>query len=208
LIEAFLHGFILAIGLILPLGAQNVFVLNQGASQPTFIKSLPVVITAGLSDTALIVIAVLGLSVIVFEIPWIVGAVYLIGFVFLIFMGWRIWQDSSELRSDYDKANIWKQVTFALSASLLNPHALLDTIGVIGTGSLIYHGSAKWSYMLACVLVSWLWFVTLALAGRYLKAVDATGRFIRVLNRVSALMIWSVASYFCWKIIQLCLGRN
>jgi L-lysine exporter family protein LysE/ArgO len=203
LVEAFFHGFILAIGLILPLGAQNVFVFNQGAIQPTFLKALPVIITAGLCDTALVVVAVLGLSVVVFEIPWIVMVIYIIGFMFLIFMGWRIWQDSSEVKNDHGEAGVGKQITFALSVSLLNPHALLDTIGVIGTGSLIYHGSAKWGYTLACVLVSWLWFITLALTGRYLKAVDAGGRFIRLLNRVSAFIIWGVACYFGWMIVQM-----
>ena len=32
--EAIIHGIILAFGLIIPLGVQNVFVFNQGASQP------------------------------------------------------------------------------------------------------------------------------------------------------------------------------
>jgi L-lysine exporter family protein LysE/ArgO len=30
-VEAIFHGILLAFGLILPLGAQNVFVFNQGA---------------------------------------------------------------------------------------------------------------------------------------------------------------------------------
>ncbi|RZH87840.1 amino acid transporter, partial [Staphylococcus aureus] len=42
-----LHGILLALGLILPLGAQNVFVFNQGANQKKMINALPVVITAG-----------------------------------------------------------------------------------------------------------------------------------------------------------------
>ena len=33
MVTAIIHGFILAIGLILPLGAQNVFIFNQGANQ-------------------------------------------------------------------------------------------------------------------------------------------------------------------------------
>ena len=45
--EAILHGIILAFGLIIPLGVQNVFVFNQGALQPKFSRALPVVITAG-----------------------------------------------------------------------------------------------------------------------------------------------------------------
>ncbi len=36
-----------------------------------------------------------------------------------------------------------KQVSFALSVSLLNPHAILDTIGVIGSSAALYSGSNK-----------------------------------------------------------------
>ncbi|WEG15033.1 LysE/ArgO family amino acid transporter [Pullulanibacillus sp. KACC 23026] len=202
MIEAFIHGFILAIGLILPLGAQNVFVFNQGASQATFVRALPAVITAGLCDTVLILVEVFGLSVIVFEIPWLTVGIYLVGFVFLVFMGWRIWRDASKQNTEVESVSLWKQVSFALSASLLNPHALLDTIGVIGTGSLIYHGSAKWSYLVACVLVSWLWFFFLAILGKLLKGLDKEGRVIRLLNKVSALIILLVAVYFGWMILH------
>ncbi|WP_307724718.1 LysE/ArgO family amino acid transporter [Sporolactobacillus inulinus] len=57
-------------------------------------------------------------------------------------------------------------MTFALSVSLLNPHALLDTIGVIGTNALNYSGSEKWTFAAACASVSWLWFFGLAWCGR------------------------------------------
>ncbi|TGV22644.1 amino acid transporter, partial [Mesorhizobium sp. M00.F.Ca.ET.186.01.1.1] len=58
--EAILHGFVLAFGLILPLGAQNVFVFNQGASQPTLWRAAPVIVTAAVCDAILILLAVLG----------------------------------------------------------------------------------------------------------------------------------------------------
>ena len=51
MISVLLHGFILALGLILPLGVQNVFVFNQGAVQSRFVKALPAIITASLCDT-------------------------------------------------------------------------------------------------------------------------------------------------------------
>lgn len=54
MLEAFIYGVILAFGLILPLGAQNVFVFNQGAIQKNYINALPTVITAALCDTLLI----------------------------------------------------------------------------------------------------------------------------------------------------------
>ena len=61
--EAIIHGIILAFGLIIPLGVQNVFVFNQGASQPNIWRA-PVVLTASICDTLLILIAVQGVSLV------------------------------------------------------------------------------------------------------------------------------------------------
>ena len=60
MLQPLAHGFLLALGLILPLGAQNVFVFNQGANHKSIYKTLPVIITAGLCDTFLIVLAEIG----------------------------------------------------------------------------------------------------------------------------------------------------
>ncbi len=60
MLEAVIHAVLLALGLILPLGVQNVFVFNQGASQSRFRNALPAVITAGVCDTVLIGLAVGG----------------------------------------------------------------------------------------------------------------------------------------------------
>ena len=71
MIDAFFYGFILAFGLIIPLGVQNVFVFNQGAMHARFSFALPSILTAAVCDTFLILCAVLGVSVAVFEIPWL-----------------------------------------------------------------------------------------------------------------------------------------
>jgi L-lysine exporter family protein LysE/ArgO len=82
LIEAFIHGTILAFGLILPLGVQNVFIFNQGANQPTFLRAIPAVITASICDTLLILLAVLGVSIIVFTFIWIKTVLFGLGFLY------------------------------------------------------------------------------------------------------------------------------
>lgn len=103
MLAALLHGIALAFGLILPLGAQNVFVFNQGASQPQFKKAIPVIITAALCDTLLILLAVLGVSVLVFAIPVLQTALFAVGLVFLLYMGWSIWR-STPTSSSQDAA--------------------------------------------------------------------------------------------------------
>lgn len=67
--NAIIHGVVLAFGLILPLGAQNVFIFQQGAWQRHIWRALPAVISASVCDTLLIVSAVAGVSVIVRQVP-------------------------------------------------------------------------------------------------------------------------------------------
>ncbi|MFC7391451.1 LysE/ArgO family amino acid transporter [Scopulibacillus cellulosilyticus] len=194
--EAFIHGILLAFGLILPLGAQNIFVFNQGALQPNFFKALPVIIMASVCDTILITLAVLGVSMIVFSFSWLQTIVFGIGFIFLIYMGWTIWKSKPSKEEEVrKKLSAKRQMTFALSVSLLNPHAILDTVGVIGTNSISYTGVNKLAFALACIIVSWLWFFSLAIAGRILGKVDTSGKLIMMLNKLSAVIIWVVAIY-------------
>lgn len=204
-IEAILHGFILAFGLILPLGAQNVFVFNQGALQPSLWRAMPVVITAALCDALLILLAVLGVSLVVLSVAWLKTLLYAIGVLFLLYMGFLTWRSRPNVdqKQETVQFSAKRQVMFAASVSLLNPHAILDTIGVIGTSSLHYAGGAKWGFTVACILVSCLWFFGLSIAGRLTGKLDRSGRLMRGLNMVSALIMWGVALYMAWTLFTL-----
>ncbi len=199
---AILHGFLLAFGLILPLGAQNTFVMTQGALHRRWVGALPAVLTAAVSDTLLITVAVSGLSLVVLTIPWFEAALSWIGVLFLAYMGWATWR--SEVAVEESAGERWparRQIAFAASVSLLNPHAILDTVAVIGTNSLQYSGSVRLAFALTCVTVSWLWFFALATAG-YLLGLAASGvRLRRRLNRFSALVMWAVALQFFWSLL-------
>ncbi len=78
--EAIIHGIILAFGLIIPLGVQNVFVFNQGASQPNIWRAVPVILTASICDTLLILIAVQGVSLVLLTFSWLTNSLYIVGF--------------------------------------------------------------------------------------------------------------------------------
>jgi L-lysine exporter family protein LysE/ArgO len=204
MLEPFIHGFILALGLILPLGVQNIFVFNQGALQPRFIKALPVVITASLCDTLLILVSVLGVSLLILGSFWIKTILIGGGFIFLIYMGWTTWNSkpSNEREEMAKKFSLKKQVLFAASVSLLNPHAIMDTMGVIGPGSLRYEGEEKIIFVFSCMLVSWSWFLGLALIGRMSGKLDKSGNFMLILNKISALVMWGAAVYLGLSLIN------
>ena len=193
--EPILHGIILAFGLILPLGVQNVFIFSQGVMQPSVTKAMPAMITAAICDTLLILLAGLGLSIIVLQFEAIRFMLLIGGILFLIYMGFVIWRSDAATFEDKEALPMKKQIIFALSVSLLNPHAILDTVGVIGTNAVKYNGQEQWYFLCACILVSWLWFFSLMLAGATLKKMHISPSIFSVFNKISALFIWGTAFY-------------
>ncbi|WP_163101220.1 LysE/ArgO family amino acid transporter [Peribacillus alkalitolerans] len=202
MLPAILHGIILAFGLILPLGVQNVFVFNQGVSHLRFIQALPVVVTAALCDTLLISLAVLGVSVIVLGVPIIETSLMIVGTLFLLYMGYLSWKSTaSNPQPDGEAFSTKKQIVFACSVSLLNPHAIMDTIGVIGTSSLTYTNTEKVAFTMSCIAVSWLWFFSLALIGNKVGKLDNSGRFIVAINKASAILMVMTALYLAYGLL-------
>jgi len=196
MLAAFLHGYLLSFGLILPLGPQNTYVFAQGATQPKLIRALPVAAAASLADTFLILLAVFGVSVIVLTIPIIKTILTLVGVGFLLYIGWVTWKSKPTSHGSHNEFDsLKKRIVFALSVSLLNPHAILDTIGVIGTSAITYADGTRFAFTLACILNSWSWFFGLTVMGRTLGVVDRNGRVLRTLNKVSAVIIWTSALY-------------
>lgn len=193
--NAFIYGAILAFGLIIPLGVQNIFVFNQGASQRRFLHAMPSVITAFVCDAILISLAVLGISLLVLTVPWIKITIFLVGICFLIYMGWVTWNTSLSLQDNCAPLSVKRQISFATSISLLNPHALLDTIGVIGTSSLSLPSHSKLTFTVACMLVSFFWFLWLAIAGHFLNKLDKSRVIVLFINKLSAFIMWSMAVY-------------
>lgn len=201
--QAFLYGIVLAFGLIIPLGAQNIFIFNQGAAQQHFLHALPAVLAASVCDALLILLAVLGISVAVLKLVWLKILVFIIGFFFLLYVGYITWHSKPTFVPIGTSAlSPKRQVGFAASVSLLNPHALVDVVGVIGTSSLNFTGAAKWAYTFACIFVSCCWFFGLAVAGHFIHKLDKTGRWLVFVNKLSALIIWGIAVYLGWQIIS------
>jgi len=139
----------------------------------------------------------------VVSFEWLKNILFFAGFFFLAYMGWLMWKSTGD-GPDKKAAGFSakRQVAFAASVSLLNPHAIMDTIGVIGTSSLVYSGAEKWSFALACISVSWIWFFGLAIAGRAIGQLDSTGGILKRMNQLSACIVWVMALYMGYQLFQ------
>lgn len=193
--NAFFYGAILALGLIIPLGMQNVFIFNQGVTQQKWKHALPSVLTAFICDAILILSAVTGVSLIVLSLPVVKTAVYFLGFIFLIYLGFVSWRSNGPQLDTIKPLSTAQQMIFAASVSLLNPHAIIDSVAVIGTNSLNFIGTDKWIYTMACILVSLCWFVGLSFSGHFFKKADSNGKMLKWLGKISSFTIWGAALY-------------
>lgn len=193
--EVVLHGVILAFGLILPLGVQNVFIFSQGATQPSLVRALPATLTAAICDSLLILLAVYGLSLVILQYEGLRMMLMVAGILFLLYMGYSIWRATPTEANVANALPMKKQILFALTVSLLNPHAILDIVGVIGTSALKYSGYELVLFAVACIAVSWLWFFALMIAGSRIKKFGNQLVIMTVFNKFSAIFILGMAIY-------------
>lgn len=182
---------------------QNVFIFNQGASQPKLRLALPGILTAFACDTLLIVLAVMGISVGILKFAWLKLALFVFGFLFLMYMGFVLWKSEEDpsIKQKAAALSFRQQIYFAASVSLLNPHAILDTVGVIGTNSIHYLGEQKVFFAAGCIAVSFVWFLGLAIAGKLIRQRDNSAFWLGAINKISAVIMWAVGSYILWQTI-------
>lgn len=199
--QAFVHGMVLALGLILPLGIQNLFIFTQGVTQPRFLRVLPAVFTAGMCDTLLILLAVQGVSVFITSFAQAKILFLGIGIIFLSYMGWLTWHTKAinSVEQTRESSTTKQQILFTMTVSLLNPHAVLDTIGVIGTSSSAYMGNEKVWFTMACIVASWVWFLFLGVMGWKVGKKKGFTQLSGAINKISAVCMWLSALYMAYS---------
>lgn len=165
----YFSGLLLGFALITPIGAQNLFVLNQGLTVG-FPRALIAISIAGLCDTTLILLGAGGASLVLNRLPEMRAALLVCGVVFLLYLGLRSLHAQPE---EIHVTTARQPVTIAfqtVGVSLLNPHAILDTVGVIGTAIVAQPPATRTVFASGAVSASWLWFLILGIAGALVQS--------------------------------------
>ena len=159
----YLAGLALGLALIIPIGAQNVFVVGQGLAVG-WPRAGWAVIAAGCCDTLLILAGAAGVSGLLAGFPALRGALLVGGAGFLSYLGIQSWRHAAAtVRLDVgEPLGARSVVRRTVAVSLLNPHAILDTVGVIGAAIAAQTGPSRIAFAGGAVSASWLWFLLLA----------------------------------------------
>lgn len=160
--SAYLSGLLLGLAIIIPIGASSLFVLNQGL-QIGFPRALVGVSTVCLCDSLLIVLGAVGASALLVALGY-KELLIALGSIFLVVLGLI----TLSTRPSHDKAKAYSRGTVAVVAqavavSLLNPHAILDTIGVIGAVIATRAVEEQVLFGVGTLSATWVWFFTLCI---------------------------------------------
>ncbi|MCJ1675877.1 LysE/ArgO family amino acid transporter [Streptomyces sp. APSN-46.1] len=186
---AALAGFGTGLSLIVAIGAQNAFVLRQGARRHAV---LAVVAICALSDAALIVLGVAGVGAVVTAWPAALTAVGIAGGAFLI--GYGVLAARRVLRPTPGAAltaegaspgSGRRAVLTCLAMTWLNPHVYLDTVLLLGSLA-ADRGDLRWAFGAGAALASLTWFGSLGYGARLLSGLLARPSAWRVLDGLVA----------------------
>ncbi|SEK24063.1 L-lysine exporter family protein LysE/ArgO [Kosakonia sacchari] len=195
MLSYYFQGLMLGAALILPLGPQNAFVMNQGIRRQYHIMTA---FLCTMSDVALICAGVFGGSALLMQSPWLLALVTWGGVAFLLWYGFGALKTA--LGSNLELASTealrqgrWRIIATMLAVTWLNPHVYLDTFVVLGSlGGQLDAEPKRW-FALGTMSASFLWFFSLALLAAWLAPRLRTARAQRVINTVVGLVMWFIA---------------
>ena len=166
-ISDFIQGFIIGSTLILAIGPQNLYVINQGLKK-NFV--LIVVLICSLSDSLLIVCGIYLSNNILSLNTSIITIMKLIGGIWLILYGINKIKNSRqhEIKSnEFNEASFTKVVLTTLAITYANPHVYLDTVILLGSISINF--DSKLYFGLGAICASFIFFFSLGYFSNFLS---------------------------------------
>jgi len=195
-VTTYLQGLGTGAGLIIAIGAQNAYVLRQGLKrQQTFLVAL----TCALCDAVLIGLGAGGFASFVRAFPALVPVASWGGAAFLVLYGGLAFRNALSpgvLRAAGDTGKperAGRLVLTAVGFSLLNPHAWLDTVVLLGGISSSFSGTERLGFALGAISASFLWFFGLGYGAAKLAPVFSRPVAWRVLDVAIGVVMWTIA---------------
>ena len=191
----FIQGLIIGGTLIIAIGPQNLFVIQQGLKKSYVFT---VTLFCGLSDSLLIVIGIYLSNYIVQINPSIIGIIKVLGGIWLIFYGLNKVIKLNQIKDISKKLNIINEYGKVLITLFLityaNPHVYLDTIILLG--SLSTNFNDQFSFGVGAISASFLFFFSLGYMSKFLSKYIYSNKTWFWIDLTIGLLMISYGIYF------------
>ena len=200
-----LLGFFTGLSLILAIGAQNIFVIEQGLKkQFVFIVCL----ICSISDFLLIFLGIFLFHYFDSFFTPLIELIFniLLLFFLLNFIWGKIKENKKEKKIEIDESNIrisfFKTIYRTLGFTYLNPHVYSDTVFFLGNFSKNFLVSQKYLFGIGASISSLIFFFALGYLSKYLSNYLKNDKIWKIINLVIILFMSCLAFYVLSNIIK------
>lgn len=177
-----LQGFTLGLSLILPIGSQNAFILNQGVKKDHHLTTATI---CAICDIILITLGVYGGGTFFSHHPNILMLITIGGIAFLSVYGYgalkSAYQNYRAIHGEEQAINqvepqkqtILAVVLATLAVTLLNPHVYLDTVVLLGSIGGQIPEAERLAFAIGTFTASIVWFYSLSILSAKLASLLA-----------------------------------
>lgn len=201
-----LQGFGLGLGLIVPIGAQNAYVITRGINRNHHFLSAAI---CTICDAILISVGVFGGGQLVSHYPVALRLITLAGIGFLLVYGTysiisavRVATTLGTVTSATQRAatvtaaqkRLGLVVLGTLLVTLLNPHVYLDTVVMLGSIGGSYQSDARLAFVAGTMLASCVWFFCLAAMAARMARLLSKPKYRAITDALIGAMMLLIAS--------------
>lgn len=192
-----LQGFGLGASMIIPIGAQNAYVLNQGIKRHHHLTTATI---CSLLDTLFISLGIFGGGALLASNTTLLTMVTIGGIIFLTVYG-IISLRSAFSGADDESVNPGcirsrgrkAVIVGALAVTVLNPHLYLDTVVILGSIGGQFEGHDRLAFAAGTILASFVWFYSLSLGAAKLAPTLSQPKVRKTIDIGVALMMFTIA---------------
>nr|WP_202598821.1 LysE/ArgO family amino acid transporter [Vibrio sp. V23_P3S9T160] len=182
--------------MIIPIGAQNAYVLNQGIKRNHHLTTATI---CSLLDVIFISLGIFGGGALLSSNEILLTSVTLGGVAFLSFYGFislrSAFTSTSTNESDGEVIARGKRTVIlgALAVTVLNPHLYLDTVVILGSIGGQFEGHDRIAFALGTMMASFVWFYSLSIGAAKLGPTLSKPNVKKGIDMAVAAMMFSIA---------------
>ena len=195
------NGFLISLGLIVAIGPQNAFVLRKGLRRR---HVFAVAMTCFLADAVLILLGAAGVGALAKQSATATSVLTFGGAAFLLWFGYNSFRNAKNpqvltdesMEEVGDKAKgkgVGAAIITGMALTFLNPHALLDTLVIIGGITTQYDSPGLEVFVGGALLASFVWFFALGYGARLLEGLFRKPIAWTILDICIGLIMWGVS---------------
>ncbi|AMF95377.1 amino acid transporter [Vibrio fluvialis] len=200
-----LQGFGFGATMIIPIGAQNAYVLNQGIKRNHHLTTATI---CSFLDIFFISLGIFGGGAILSQSELLLTFVTVGGIAFLTFYGLQSWKSAFTAQSEENATTTTARghravILGTLAVTVLNPHLYLDTVVILGSIGGQFEGNDRLSFAVGTIMASFVWFYSLSIGAAKLAPTLSRPRVKQAIDIGVALMMFGIAIALTKNLYQL-----